>query len=149
MRALALSLLPGLLAGCAAIEAPRANKKLRPVPLTSMADLEAYEVADAVDDQLRIWCTAAFEVREEGELLAADDPIVDGRAAAEIERLRQAAETTQGPELASSLRALTVAHEERLAALVAGPKFASKRYVRADRKVAELAFGLRRWRLQR
>lgn len=141
--------LPLMLVGCSITEAPRANKALRPVPLTSIADLEAYDIADAVDDQLRVWCAAALILRQEGEPLAADDPVVDGRAAAELERLREAAEAAESVELAASMRALADAHQERLAALVGGRKFAAKRYFRVDRKVEELAFGLRRWRLQR
>ena len=149
--ALAISLLalPAVLAGCLATEAPKVNKTLRSVPLTSTSDLEAYDIADAVDDQLRAWCAAALLVREEGEPLAVDDPIVDGRAAEQVERLRAAAEVAEGEELAASLVAFTLAQEERLAVLAKGPKFAAKRYLKADRKVAELAFGLRRWRLQR
>jgi len=143
---LALSL---SLAGCSAGETPKINRALRPVALTSSSDLAAYGVADAVSDQLRIWCTKGLEIRQEGLQLAADSPLVDGQAQAEIERLRAAAEGAEGAELAVVLAALLRAHEERLAALVAGPKFKAKRYLEADRKVSELDFGLRRWRLQR
>ena len=157
-RSLARSLAPLLtpllamvltLAGCAGAEAPRANRALRQVALTSSTDLEAYEVADAVDDQLRDWCAQALAVRQEGEVLAVDHPIVDGRADAELARLRAAAESADGEELAASLDAFVRAHEDRLAVLVAGPRFSARRYARADRRVAELSFGLRRWRLQR
>lgn len=148
-RTVSLLALPLAIAGCSAAEAPRANRTLRRVPLTSSADLEAYDIADAAGDQLRTWCSAALKVREEGESLAADDPIVDGRAAVEVERLHAASQAAEGGELAASLTALALAHEERLAVLAAGRKFAAKRYLRADRKVTELAFGLRRWRLQR
>lgn len=144
-----LLLLPLTSAACSTTEAPRANKALRPVPLTSTTDLEAYDIADAVDDQLRAWCKAAVLLREEREELAAEDPIVDGRAANEVARLRAAAEAAASSELAAALETFADAHEERLAALVAGRKFAVRRYRRADRKVAELGFGLRRWRMQR
>ena len=137
------------LAGCGGTTIPEANKSLRPVPLTAQADLEAYRVADAVDDQLRVWCDEARTVRESGEALAADNPVVDGRAAAEVERLRAAAESAASYELATALREFAAAHEDRLSVLRRGRKFAAKRYLRAERRVAELAFGLRRWRLQR
>ena len=53
------------------------------------------------------------------------------------------------PDFQELLSALTEAHGDRLAALAQAGKFPVKRHLRAERKVVELSFGLRRWRLQR
>lgn len=134
---------------CSSGSIPQANKSLRPVPVTSVADREAYDLAEAANDQLNLWCKEAHAVRERGDPLAADDPVVDGRAREQIGRLGAAADIARAAELEIALREMIAAQEARLEVLVKGRKFASKRYAEADRKVAELSFGLRRWRLQR
>jgi hypothetical protein len=137
------------LLACSGPSIPEANKALRPLAVTSNADRQAYDLAEAAGDLLNKWCKDAAAARREGEALADDDPIVDGRAEAEVARLRQAIDTAETTELTTVLGDLAAAHEERLKALVAGKKFPAKRYLRADRKVAELSFGLHRWRQQR
>jgi len=139
----------GAFLACSGPSIPDANKALRPLAVTSNADREAYDLAEASGDLLNAWCKDAAAARRKGDALADDDPIVDGRAEAEVARLRQAIDTAGTAELVTVLGDFAAAHEERLEALVAGKKFAAKRYLRADRKVAELSFGLHRWRQQR
>ncbi|MCZ6508259.1 MAG: hypothetical protein O7A98_02545 [Acidobacteria bacterium] len=142
--------LVGATLGCSSNSVPDANRALRPLPLTSAADLAAYEVADAASDQLAAWYADAFELRESGEELPADDPLLDGCGAAAIDRIRlDAVEQAASPELVTVLLALAEAQQERLTALVRPGKFRFKRHLEAERRVAELRFGLRRWRLQR
>lgn len=139
-----------LLTACSSTEVPKVRRALREVPLTSAADLAAFEVADAANDQLNGWCADALELRELGEELPADDPVVDGRAAAEVERLRAGSvEVAASTELRSLLETLAEAHSDRLTWLARPGKFRSKRHLEAQRRVVELSFGLRRWRLQR
>jgi hypothetical protein len=139
-----------VLSACSSTEAPKARRALRSVPLTSAADLEAFDVADAANDQLNMWCAEALELRDLGEELAIDDPVLDGRAADQVERIRvESVELAESPELVALLASLGEAHGERLAALAKPGKFPVKRHLRAERRVVELGFGLRRWRLQR
>jgi len=129
---------------------PEANKALRQVSLISTADLEAYEIAEAANDLLQVWCDDAQLVREGGEELAPEDPLLDGRSAAEIERIgSEAVELAESPELITVLRELSLAQAERVAILARPGKFALKKHNHAARTAVELGFGLRRWRKQR
>jgi hypothetical protein len=139
-----------MLAGCGSTRAPEARRDLRPVPLTSALDRRAYDVAEAAGDKLETWCKEAVRHRERGEELAVDDPVLDGRAGLEVERIRlTAVPLAESAELVSLLGALADAQEARLAVVRAPGRYKPQRYVRTDRKVQELAFGLRRWRAQR
>jgi hypothetical protein len=140
---------PLVVLACSGPSIPEANKALRPLAVTSNADRAAYDLAEGAGDLLNGWCKAAVITRRKGDALADDDPILDGRAEAEIARLRQALDLAETAELVAVLSDLATAHEERLRAVVEGKKFAAKRYLRADRKVAELSFGLHRWRQHR
>jgi hypothetical protein len=119
------------------------------VPLTSGGDLAAHDEAKAAHDLLNEWCGKAVALREAGEELAAEDPVLAQEATATVERIRQAGERAESPELTVLLSALADAHALRLDVLRRPGKYAPKKYVRVERKVVELGFGLRRWRNQR
>jgi hypothetical protein len=139
-----------LLGGCGSTSAPEAGRSLRPVPLTSALDQRAYDVAEGAGDRLDAWCKEALKRRDRGEELPIDDPVLDGRAGLEVERIRLTAlPLAESRELIVLLRALADAHEARLAVLRLPGRHKPKRYVKTDSEVKELAFGLRRWRTQR
>ncbi len=136
--------------GCAAQTAPEIDSKLREVGLTSTADFAAVELVETARKQLDEWAAAAAGRRRAGEVLAEDDPIVDGRADAEVERIRtEATASAESEELEEIFAVLADAHDERLAVLRHPKKFREKAYERADRRTTEVAFALRHWRARR
>lgn len=135
--------------GCGSTSVPEARRALREVPLTSMVDLAAHDQAEAAHDLLNEWCEEAVALREAGEELAAEDPVLSDEATGAIDEIRQAGERAESPELRSLLSALAEAHGTRLEVLRRAGKHAPKKYLRAERQIVELAFGLRRWRKQR
>jgi len=140
-----------VLAGCSLSNpAPDANRALRAVSLTSEADSEASAIADSAHHQLESWCQEAIEIRELGDPLPEDSPLLDGRADAEVLRIADdALALAESPELIDVLEQLAAAYADRLAVFRRPGKFAVKKQLQAERRVAELGFGLRRWRLQR
>jgi hypothetical protein len=139
-----------LLLGCGGTSVPEARRNLRPVPLTSALDQRAYDVAEGANDKLDAWCKEALQRRARDEELRVDDPILDGRAGLEVERLRLTAiPLAESRQLVELLTELADAHAERLAVLRRVGRHKPKRYAETDRRVKELAFGLRRWRAQR
>ncbi|MDH3403985.1 MAG: hypothetical protein OEP45_10250 [Acidobacteriota bacterium] len=149
-RGSSAALLVSLLAsGCLSTTVPEARSALQATAIRSPADVAAYEEADAADDRLNDWCAAALAIREAGEPLAADDPVLGEEAAAAVERIRQSAAAAESEELRVVLVALADAHQRRLDLLGSPGKHAPKKYLRAERDVVELGFGLRRWRRQR
>lgn len=154
--ALSRSLVPLLLtvawvtdSGCGGTSVPEARRALREVPLTSSLDLAAHGEAKAAHLLLNEWCGQAVALRETGEELAADDPALADDATAAVDQILQASERAESPELRSLLSALAEAHALRLELLRRSGKHAPKKYLRVERQVVELGFGLRRWRNQR
>ncbi len=137
------------ISGCGSTSVPEARRALREVPMTSQADLAAFDGAHAAHLLLNGWCGEAVVRREAGEELADDDPVLANEATAAIDEIRQAAESAESLELRSVLSALADAHAARLEVLRRPGKHAPKRYLRAERQVVELGFGLRQWRNQR
>ncbi len=138
-----------LLAACAEHNAPELQRKLRDVGVTRTADIEAVEAAEQARQQLDAWAAEGAAVRRAGTALDGDDPLLDGRAAAEIAALRAAADVAESGELREVILTLARAHEERLEVLVSGRKLREKAYLRADRRTTEIAFALRHWRGRR
>lgn len=136
------------LVGCLPPTIPESNQALRVLPMTSSADLAAHAQADGAHLTLNEWCGEAVKQREAGEELVPEDPLVDGRAVEQVEFLRTAIEKAESEELTRVLAKLLLAHQARLEILTRDGKHKPKKYLDAERKVAELGFGLRRWRMQ-
>lgn len=112
-------------------------------------DLKTLHYVENAHSQLELWATRLIARLEMGLAPRQNDPMLDGRAYFEVQKLRHTyAGTTRSPALASAIRQLADRHERRLAEIQGMMRFGVDRaaFASTSHEVGHVIDAIRDWR---